>query len=1052
MGTTELSIYDVVTAPPQFDLQLYSGSTPRGRIRFVLEATVVDGFNGFAQMSSGVYTELGVAFPTPLADKPLPIAPALTMSAAVAQAGGVEIALRALNSSLGDQAVGAALYALNNIANTYNGRQTMVASNSAEALLQQLPRYNVRQEQLLIVQTLHALMKDAVKTFKVRLGKKDHSHQFAKMGTSECFIVEEHRGVPMRSLELIRGNTYKFKLTTPADRVFYISRNAAGTTSKTKMRIFGKRTQEREDDTVVKPHLVDSARGVYGTGNYGDPGTLWFTPDVQPYHRSHRDEVYYAAKGADLQYMGGKITLLPASMGIRAHTQNALLPVYTTLQHWLGQTSDLATAVRAECAGALGCLSAWLVPDVRTACDISHTLLSALPQNQNAGFVSSVARWVGAVARAYPQSQQQDVAELLTASVAFVDDIEVAQNVSEALQYLVITDEARAMLAPQAYDFLLEVLKRLAEHGEVLAQAAGALDIIAASPEYQPQLAQKGGVAVLLNAVSRCKAPEALSVCLRAISHLLKFCNESSPSSSIAQSVVACANAHYTHDQMAGSCFTALANICLNAENIPIVKDCASGLRAEASIALAAHAYDQQPQQVTAATDAACSARVVLAALLLELSARASPVQLVAMFNAARSVSLNRNIASGARQMCLSAVIGAAQNIVTTGLTTPLLRTQCWHALAAAGNAIAALARDDAARDVVVASGGAKWLLERVKEALSTHENKKKEIPKKKDRNAHNERMTAMLEALGALSHNSSAMALRDIGAVELVLKVARVYSRKTSMLAAAVPIIAGLSSEPSVCQTLGEQGAVQMVLRTLRAGPTGALLAVGLNALLALCSLQTNRLIVVAYGGVAVLNSISEHSITDSTIMLLVLNLLAVLAQPGQPDCYPTRTAQVITFDAPFAAADNSPATTAPASAAPAAVQQKFDVRLQFSAKGLPKVDFFGKADPYLQISVGGGFKAAGYKTEHVSKELDPCWAEFAVSGEVLCANNIDAPLILEVYDWDRVGDHKLLATLQSTLRDLQSKVRTDLPLNVPPGGKAHKATLRVDMCEITR
>ena len=80
--------------------------------------------------------------------------------------------------------------------------------------------------------------------------------------------------------------------------------------------------------------------------------------------------------------------------------------------------------------------------------------------------------------------------------------------------------------------------------------------------------------------------------------------------------------------------------------------------------------------------------------------------------------------------------------------------------------------------------------------------------------------------------------------------------------------------------------------------------------------------------------------------------------------------------------------------------------------AKGLPKADVFGSSDPYVKVKWEG---EEVHKTAVVKNNLNPEWDNESVVIRVRIpesdeqAENTE-PLLLEVYDYDRVGTHDLL------------------------------------------
>eukprot|EP00899_Mesostigma_viride_P013966 jgi/Mesvir1/22570/Mv18574-RA.1 len=140
-------------------------------------------------------------------------------------------------------------------------------------------------------------------------------------------------------------------------------------------------------------------------------------------------------------------------------------------------------------------------------------------------------------------------------------------------------------------------------------------------------------------------------------------------------------------------------------------------------------------------------------------------------------------------------------------------------------------------------------------------------------------------------------------------------------------------------------------------------------------------------------------------------------------------------------------------------------DVLLELKAEGLSNLDAVGKSDPFVRISrlTESGALFPVYKTEVKKNTLAPVWRPLTVTMQQLCNGDVERPLVLEVYDWDRRGTHELIGLTQRSLRDMQDSVlavggggfslfKTEpgaasgiQPVNVKPSG-----TLHVSKCDI--
>ncbi|KJE91210.1 hypothetical protein CAOG_08597 [Capsaspora owczarzaki ATCC 30864] len=104
------------------------------------------------------------------------------------------------------------------------------------------------------------------------------------------------------------------------------------------------------------------------------------------------------------------------------------------------------------------------------------------------------------------------------------------------------------------------------------------------------------------------------------------------------------------------------------------------------------------------------------------------------------------------------------------------------------------------------------------------------------------------------------------------------------------------------------------------------------------------------------------------------------------------------------------------------------------FKANKLDKKDLFGKSDPYFRIMrMGADGQFTPVVTSPVIKNtLDPTWAPVQASARQICNGDLDRPLRIEVFDWDRDGGHDLIGvTEQLSLRQLiDPNYRREFPL----------------------
>jgi hypothetical protein len=96
-------------------------------------------------------------------------------------------------------------------------------------------------------------------------------------------------------------------------------------------------------------------------------------------------------------------------------------------------------------------------------------------------------------------------------------------------------------------------------------------------------------------------------------------------------------------------------------------------------------------------------------------------------------------------------------------------------------------------------------------------------------------------------------------------------------------------------------------------------------------------------------------------------------------------------------------------------------EVAFTIEGHNLDKKDLFGKSDPYLVIQqMREGANVPVHKTEVIMSTLNPRWRPFTVTSQKLCNGDLDRPLLVECWDWDRRGSHDFIGSAQTSLRQL--------------------------------
>ncbi|XP_062500669.1 copine-3-like [Corticium candelabrum] len=119
---------------------------------------------------------------------------------------------------------------------------------------------------------------------------------------------------------------------------------------------------------------------------------------------------------------------------------------------------------------------------------------------------------------------------------------------------------------------------------------------------------------------------------------------------------------------------------------------------------------------------------------------------------------------------------------------------------------------------------------------------------------------------------------------------------------------------------------------------------------------------------------------------------------------------------------------------------ESKANIQFHMRGENLDKKDFFGKSDPYVEISRGkeDGTFTVVWRTEVIKNTLNPTWRQFEISSQKLCNADYDRPLRFTCWDWDRNASPDLIGFSESTslrtlLDDIKSRRNPRLQLIEP-------------------
>jgi len=113
--------------------------------------------------------------------------------------------------------------------------------------------------------------------------------------------------------------------------------------------------------------------------------------------------------------------------------------------------------------------------------------------------------------------------------------------------------------------------------------------------------------------------------------------------------------------------------------------------------------------------------------------------------------------------------------------------------------------------------------------------------------------------------------------------------------------------------------------------------------------------------------------------------------------------------------------------------------LHLNLGASKLPKMDWFGSADPFLEFyRMGQGDSASMsmvkvLSTEVLKKTKNPIWKPIRIGVEALCNGDFDRPLVIKCQDWNSDGKSDFIGEIQTNLNDLIKMQEQSIPFTRP-------------------
>lgn len=112
-----------------------------------------------------------------------------------------------------------------------------------------------------------------------------------------------------------------------------------------------------------------------------------------------------------------------------------------------------------------------------------------------------------------------------------------------------------------------------------------------------------------------------------------------------------------------------------------------------------------------------------------------------------------------------------------------------------------------------------------------------------------------------------------------------------------------------------------------------------------------------------------------------------------------------------------------------------------------------FGKSDPFYEVKrkvtgPSGDVWDVIYRSQHISNDLNPQWADSTIDLAALCGGNLDQHIQISVYDHEKSGKHVLMGEIETSVRALVA-AKDSGPLTLRRKGK-DKGKLAINRADL--
>jgi Copine/C2 domain len=129
--------------------------------------------------------------------------------------------------------------------------------------------------------------------------------------------------------------------------------------------------------------------------------------------------------------------------------------------------------------------------------------------------------------------------------------------------------------------------------------------------------------------------------------------------------------------------------------------------------------------------------------------------------------------------------------------------------------------------------------------------------------------------------------------------------------------------------------------------------------------------------------------------------------------------------------------------------------LRFQLKGQKLTNAEgMFGKSDPFFELSrkvdnAGGLTWDNVYRSKQKDNTLDPVWESDVINLSTLCGGDLDLPILIDVYDYEKSGKHKFMGKAEVSVNGMKAAATSGSPIIIKNKNK-DSGKIIISRCDI--